>query len=274
MRNFTAVPLALTLAASPALARSQNDAVAYELAPVVENGSITALAVTIRLRGDADGETKIDWIDRWADEARLAQWTRDIQVEGAQSVTEAPNGGRIIRAAPRAPLTMRYRIVSGHAADPTVLDSRQAIPVVRPGWFYAVGEVLYALPDGRTGAPASFRWSGPANIGFASDTQHARGLGGRPRTVGDISESIAIGGPGLSVRQVMVDGAPLRIARIGRFEFDGEAFDRTAIAILEAERHFWRDRSQSPFLITSIPLTPAPNRMSYSGTGRSDAFAT
>ena len=69
-------------------------------------------------------------------------------------------------------------------------------------------------------------------------------------------------------------GAPLRIARIGRFEFDAEAFDRTAIAILEAERHFWRDRSQSPFLTTSIPLTPAPNRMSYSGTGRSDAFAT
>ena len=136
----------------------QDSSVTYELAPEMQGDAIAALDVTVRLRADRSGTTTIDWIDDWAGEHKLGQWARDVRVDGAASVAVAPNGGRIVRSAPGAPLAMHYRIVSAYAADPTVGDSEQARPVIRPGYFYSVGEALYARPLGRDDAPASFDW--------------------------------------------------------------------------------------------------------------------
>jgi predicted metalloprotease with PDZ domain len=269
--RLAALPALLALGAAHA---APDLTVSYELAPEMQGDTITALDVTIRLRADRSGTTTLDWADSWAGEHKLGQWARDISIEGATSVTPAPHGGRIVRSAPRAPLVMRYRVVSAYAADPSVDDSEQARPVVRPGWFYSVGEVLYALPVGRDDAPARFTWTGPKEIRFASDTEHATGLSGHPRKVDDILESIAIGGRDLSVATVTLNGAPVRVAHIGSFGFDIHTFERTAQQVVAVERDFWRETSAGPFLITAIPLTPKPGRMSYGGTGRSDAFAT
>ncbi len=273
MRGFriAAVPVLLALCA---MQRAPDPTVDYELSPEMKGDAIVALDVTIRLRADKSGSTTLDWVDSWAGDRKLGQWMRDLRIEGAASVAPAPFGGRIVRSAPGVPLVMRYRIVSAFAADPTVSDSEQAHPVVRPDWFYAVGEVLYARPVGRDQAPARFTWKGPKDIGFASDTEHARGLRDRPRQVGDIIESIAIGGRDLSVARVTINGAPVRIAHIGRFGFDIGAFDKTAQQVVAVEQKFWRDTRPGPFLITAIPLVPEPGRISFGGTGRSDAFAT
>ncbi|MEO7409924.1 MAG: hypothetical protein ABIU10_01195 [Sphingomicrobium sp.] len=273
MRWFVLAVLPALLAIGAA-SPSQKSAVAYELAPEIQGDAIAALNVTIRLRADKSGLTTVDWIDAWAGERKLGQWAKDIRVEGSASLSHAPNGGRIIRSAPGAPLVMRYKIVSAYAADPTVNDSEQARPVIRPGWFYSVGEVLYARPAGRDEAPASFIWKGPNGVGFASDTEHSRGLANRPRTVGDILESITIGGRDLSVTSVNLNGAPLRIAHIGRFGFDTRAFEETARKVVAVERQFWRDMKPGPFVITAIPLVSDPGLISFGGTGRSDAFAT
>jgi predicted metalloprotease with PDZ domain len=269
--RFAALPALLALGTAHA---TPDPTISYELAPEMEGGAITALDVTIRFRADASGMTTIDWVENWAGEDRLGQWARDIRIEGATSVASAPKGGRIVHSAPGAALVMRYRIVSAYDTDPSVTDSKQAQPVVRPGWFYAVGEVLYARPAGRDDEPASFTWKGPKDIGFASDTEHVVGLGGHRRTVGDIVESIAIGGRDLSVASTTLHGAPVRVAHIGRFGFDIQAFDKLALQVVGVERDFWRERNAGPFLITAIPLTPVPGRMSYGGTGRTDAFAT
>ncbi|NIJ66934.1 putative metalloprotease with PDZ domain [Sphingomonas leidyi] len=269
--RIAALPVLLALGAASA---APAPAISYELAPVLQGDAIAALEVTIRLRADKSGVTTLDWADGWAGEDKLGQWARDIHVQGGTSATPAPHGGRIVRSAPGAPLVMRYRIVSAYDADPSVADSEQARPVVRPGWFYSVGEILYARPVGRDDAPARFAWKGPAGIGFASDTEHSTGLGGRPRSVGDILESIAIGGRDLSVTTIMVKGAPVRVAHVGRFGFDVRAFDRLAGEVVAVERDFWRETGAGPFLITAIPLASMPGRLSYGGTGRSDAFAT
>src|SRR5439155_6770423 len=123
---------------------------------------------------------------------------------GAASVTEEPSGARVIHAVPNAPLTIRYRIVSAYDHDPSVDDWRQeAPPIIRPRWFYAAGEGLFAAPDGRDDAPATFEWRGaPAGFGFASDLEHLAGpdrQAVRPGTVDDIIESVLIGGYGLRV---------------------------------------------------------------------------
>jgi len=269
--RFAALPALLALGATDP---APPPPISYALEPEMQGDAIQALAVTIRLTANASGVTTLDWADDWAGEHRLGQWARDINVDGGTSVEPAPNGGRIVHSAPRARLVMRYRIVSAYEADPTVDDSEQARPVVRPGWFYSVGEALYARPVGRDGEPAAFAWKGPPGIGFASDTEHANGLNGHPRTVDDILESIAIGGRDLSVTTATVNGDPVRVAHVGNFGFDIRAFEKLAEKVVALERDFWRDKRAGPFLITAIPLAPKAGRISYGGTGRSDAFAT
>lgn len=270
--RVAALPVLLALGGAAA---APDRTVSYTLAPAVEGGAIMALDVTIRLRANPSGTTTLDWLDSWAGEARLGQWARDISVEGATSSTPAPNGGRIVRSAPGAALVMHYRIVSAYAADPTADDSEQTRPVVRPGWFYSIGEILYARPVGRQDAPANFTWAGPANIGFASDTEHATGADGHGRSVADILESITIGGRDLSVSAITLNGAPVRVARIGSFAFDTKAFDALAGQVVAAERDFWRDTQGGPVLITAISLARDSRVINYNGTGRgADAFAT
>ncbi|MBN8807097.1 MAG: hypothetical protein J0I47_02500 [Sphingomonas sp.] len=268
--RLAALTTLLTIGAAPA---SIDTTVAYELSPEMKDGAITALNVAVRLRADRSGTTTLDWMGSWAGDDRLGRWARDITVEGG-TATPAPHGGRVVRSAPGARLTMRYRIVSAYAADPTVEDSEQSRPVIRPDWFYAVGETLYARPVDGQDRPARFAWKGPVGIGFASDTQHERGLNGTPRSVGDISESIAIGGRKLSVATITLNGDLVRVAHIGRFGFDGAKFDALAQRIVRTERAFWRDERAGPFLITAIPLTAKPGFRGFGGTGRSDAFAT
>lgn len=269
--RVAALPVLLALGGAASM---PEPAISYELAPEMQGDTIAALNVTIRLAAATSGTTTLDWVDSWAGERKLGQWARDIRVEGATSTAPAANGGRIVRSAPGARLVMRYRIVSAYDADPSAGNSEQAHPVIRPGWFYSVGEVLYARPVDRDEAPARFAWRGPKGIGFASDTEHAVGLGGHPRTVGDMLESIAIGGRDLSVSTVTLNGSPVRVARIGRFGFDVQAFDKLAQQVVSVEREFWREAKAGPFLVTAIPLAPVPGRLSYGGTGRSDAFAT
>ena len=255
-------------------ARPPSPSVDYTLAPEMAGDAIVALRVIARFAGDRSGVTRFDWADSWAGEKRLGQWARGLTVDGAALSEPAPHGGRIIHALPGAPLTVSYRIVSAYAADPTAADSRQASPVVRPSWFFAVGEALFAVPEGRSASAARFTWAGPPRLGFASDLDHPRARPGQlAKTVADINESVVIGGRDLRVTRVEAGGAPLHVATIGRYGFDIGAFETLAQRIVAAERGFWRERDHQPFLIAMVPVAPAPNRLSYGGTGRTDAFA-
>ncbi|SFO48337.1 hypothetical protein [Sphingomonas sp. OK281] len=261
------VPFLLGAAPAP-------DVVDYTLAPELHDGTITALSVEVRFQGDKSGTTTFDWGDSWAGEEKLGQWARNLTVEGAQTTAPAPHGGRIIHSAPGAPLVVRYRVVSAFPADPTVADSKQSKPVVRPTWFYAVGEALFGTPVGRGDAPARFAWAGPPDVSFASDLEHDRArLGLRTKTVDDVVESIVIGGRDLRITNSTAGGAKLQVATIGQYAFDASAFETLASNIVATERRFWGATDDQPFLITMTPVASEPGRISYSGTGRTDAFA-
>jgi predicted metalloprotease with PDZ domain len=246
----------------------------YTLRPIFTGDALTALDVAVRFTGEADGSTAFGWVDHWSGEERLWQWIRDLRFEGARSAVDRGEGHWRIEAAPGATITAHYRIVSAYDHDPTVNDSEQAKPVIRPGWFYAVGEALFASPLDHSDAPAHFRWEGaPAGFDFASDLQHlgdGKHEASRPGTVSDALESIAIGGRDLHI--ATDPASQVRVASIGSYSFEPAALDDLAMHVIEVERHFWDDRP-SPFLVAAIPLVSMPQRLSYGGAGRGDAFA-
>lgn len=242
--------------------------VAYTLSPVIADGALTALAVEIRLNGDASGVTRIALPSEWAGARELWRYVRDLEISGARAVREDGPAVREIQAAPGAPLRVRYRVVSAYDRDPTASDGQPFAPIIRPGWFHVFGEALFAAPKGRERAPARFTWSGaPPGFGFASDLEHLAGA--RPGVVDDVRESVAVGGPGLTVHGD--EGGEVRVASLGEYTFSRAAFADLVRTIIGAERAFWGDGS-APFLVVLAPLRKVEGSMSLGGSGRTDAF--
>lgn len=129
---------------------------------------------------------------------------------------------------------------------------------------------MFAFPDGRYDAPATFVWNDKASgFRFASDLEQ---LAARHGAVGDMLDSILIGSPRLRIIKGTGPYAGLRFAALGAFDDYGDAaFADMAFRVILAERAFWGD-GPTPFLVTLAPLETRFGE-SYSGAGRSDAFA-
>jgi predicted metalloprotease with PDZ domain len=251
------------------VARAAEAPVRYQLTPVVVNGALTALSVKLDFKGDPDGETGLDLPDHWAEAENLSRLMSRIEVKGG---TLEPGDGpvRRLRHRPGAELEVSYQIAVIGDADPG-RDHLKGEPVVRPTWFMAHGEGVFATPSGRQAAPARFAWGArPAGWTLASDLDH---LARRPGRVSDIVDSVVVGGEHLSVVERHLGRAPLRVAVLGQWPSAPEALADMAARIMTAETAFWRD-APSPFLITLTPLSGGQGgSYSTTGTGKGDAFA-
>ena len=152
--------------------------VAYRLTPVVDHGALTALAVEMRFSGDADGVTDLELPSSWAEGEKLWRLISGLTVDGAQ-LDQGGEAVRVLRHRPRARVTVRYEIKVTGEADPG-RDHLKGEPVVRPGWFMAHGEGVFAAPAGRQGEPATFAWGArPKDWTLVSDLDHLAGRTGK-----------------------------------------------------------------------------------------------
>lgn len=242
--------------------------VTYKMTPVLQPDGSRALDVEMRLRGDSDGETDIFLPSVWAGTSELWRHATKLRIGGAKSL-----GGSydhpVVRHRQGARLRIRYRIVSAYDEDPGFAYEK-ARPMVRPDWFFVHGESVFASPGGDPARPARFKWGKlPKGWTVASDLDH---LGGKPTTLANLINVVAIGGANLRVVHRDLRGAPLRVAVLGEWNFTPDQLADTVAPIVAAEDAFWGDRS-SPFLVAMAPLGDLPSGLSYTGTGRTDAFS-
>jgi predicted metalloprotease with PDZ domain len=255
----------LSLAAAALLLRA---AAPPPAEPVVYSLSVAPgqrLAVEMRLRGDADGETRIELPDEWAGSSEL--W-RGISAFAVDSGTLSGEGAaRIIRHAPGAPLVVRYLVASGGSDAETA--GQKARPIVELSWFFFHGEGVFAAPEGGGDRPATFRWGAlPPGWKTASDLDHLQTRGG---TVDDVVESAAIGGPDILVTDRTVMGARLRVAMRGAWDFAPGDLADTVARIMASQHGYWGEAPE-PFFVALAPL-PEAQGTSYTGTGRGDGFS-
>lgn len=260
---LAAASLLLTAAKPP-----ERKPVSFRVTPILQEDGSRALDVRMRLRGDSDGETELFLPSVWAGSSELWRHAKGLGIRGAKSL-----GGSydkpVARHRPGARLTLRYRIVSAYAEDPGFAYEK-ARPMVRPDWFFVHGESIFASPGGGQDRPAKFRWGKlPKGWTVASDLDH---LGGKPTTLANLINSVAIGGTKLRLVQRDLRGAPLRVALLGDWQFTADQLADTVTPIIAAEDSFWGDRS-SPYLVAMAPLGELPSGLSYHGTGRTDAFS-
>lgn len=260
--------LSVAAIAAPALAATPAPDT-YRLAPVIENGKVTALSVTITLPADADGQTQLRVPQDWGGGEKLWRFIKDPVVTGG-TLSSADEKTWTITSKPRAPLTVRYRVISAYDGEPPADSPNYGQPIVGPEGFYVIGHTVFVTPEGRNDDKARFAWD-PAGSGlvFASDLES---LARKAGTINDISDSVAVAYKDLTFLERDAGGAPLRLAVRGKFAFTDAAFADMAAQTITASRAFWGD-GKEPFLITLVDQSAPPGWTTYRGSGLGDAFA-
>jgi predicted metalloprotease with PDZ domain len=240
----------------------------FRISTKLEKDGSRTLRMKMRFRGDADGETALFLPSSWAGSDELWRHIERLEIRGAGRLSgsyDAP----VLHHKPGAKIRVRYRVASAWQSDPG-FDFEKGRPMVRPDWFFVHGESVFASVGGRDAAPARFRWGRlPRGWSVASDLDH---LKTQESTLANLIYSVAIGGKDLRVVTRPIGDAKLRVAVLGGWRFTPEALADVIEPIVEAEDAFWEEPS-SPFLVAMAPVGDVPSGLSYSGTGRADAFS-
>jgi len=259
MRTIVAIIAVLWASAS-----ATAEEIRYTLTPQVESGALNGIAVEMVLTGEADGETAIELPDAWGGKNELWRGISDFRVSGQG--LKLDGGGspalKIIRHAPRATLTVRYRITQMWQGEPAVSGSNEYRPIIRPNYFHIIGWAAMARPKWSLATPVTASVRGlPEGWQFASDLEHGS------LTLASVLESISVGGD----FRVLKAG-PLRVAIRGAWAFSDDDFIKRLQPIIASHYKFWGE-APTPFLVTVMPLQGEVGSMSLGGTGLSDAFA-
>lgn len=242
----------------------------YALSTVVRGDTLRAVHVTLRFTGEAADSTVLDLPDEWGGEHALYATMRDLRVAGGTLAPGADAAHRVVRHAPGAALTVDYDIVQDWDGVPAANGRNEYRPVIQPGYFHLLGEAIFVLPHRSSTTPAHFAGATlPAGWTFASDLEHEGP--GRPLTLGDVLESVLVGGD-FRVVHGAAPGSRLRVALRGAWAFTDSALAAKIDRIVASHLRFWHEKDE-PFLVTVLPLVAAPGNSSLGGTGRGDAFA-
>ncbi len=241
------------------------------LEPVVDQGAYQSLSVTLNFKGCEAGRTRLKLPDAWGGEAQLYKALRDVRADGATLQAGATPAEFLLAHAPGQPITVRYRIVDDatSVADQPKQDGNDYRPVIKPRHFHVLGNAIVAQPECVSqSAPARFTLRGlPPGDSFASDLEHQ--AMGRALTVGDLIESVLVGGD----FRVLDAGGGARLAVRGHSVWTDAQWKDNFSRVAAAVRGYWRSAGE-PYLVTILSTEPpSPGHVSVGGTGRSDAFA-
>ena len=267
MRSLQLLTVGAALACLGASPQCAPKLVDYVVSPEIGPNGLDALDVRLTFQAGPKGGTAIDLPDSDAGTSSLWRYVTDFRVTGAGGVSEAGPAKKIVTSSPGARVTVSYRVVSAFDHDPGPGELDTYKPTIRPRWFWAYGEALFARPEGYD--QAHFTWQGPPDFPFASSLQGARSSA---MSVDKLTESVSVGGPDLVVQERPIGGASVRFAMIGRYDFTDDAFADLGTRIIAGERAFWGGRER-PFLVVLAPLMPVPGRLEDRGEGRADALA-
>jgi predicted metalloprotease with PDZ domain len=260
---LAAAAFLLTAAKAP-----EDRTIHYQVTPLAPGGFGNALRVEMRFRGDADGETRLELPGEWAGSSELWRHVTDLEIRGGKRLS-GYYGAPVIHHRPGATIRVRYDIVSAWFDDPGFAYEK-ARPLVRPDFFFFHGEGIFASPAGRQEKNARFRWGRlPKGWTVASDLDH---LAGQKTSVANMIDSVAIGGRSLTIVERPIDRTKLRVAVAGKWGFKPEELADVVEKVVKAENAFWGDEA-TPFLVAMAPLGDVPSGLSYTGTGRADAFS-
>jgi predicted metalloprotease with PDZ domain len=244
------------------------EAIRYTLEPVVENGTLKAISIELSLTGEADGETVLLLPNDWGGKTELWRGVSEFRVSGRgmTALADVDPARKVIRHAPNAKLTVRYRLTQFWPGDPATSGENEYRPVIRPTYFHLIGHTTFVRPDWNLATAVSVALGDmPKGWRFASDLEHR--TEGEALSLAELVESVSVGGD----FRVLTAGQ-LRVAVRGTWPFKDQDLVARLQPIIASHHRFWGDAPE-PFLVTVLPLTATPGATSLGGTALGDAFA-
>jgi predicted metalloprotease with PDZ domain len=268
--RISAAVIICALGGASVFADRATEPVHYQLTPVMTHGALTAVAIELRFKGEADGETMLLLPNEWGGESQLWHAVTDLKISGdgvqVQPVTNPAE--RVMKHAPNGAILVSYRIIQDVPGEDTAgIRNNPYRPIVQRNYFHLLGNAIFARPVGDDYATASFVVQRlPPGWRFASDLEHKALL-----TFDDLIQSVLVGGDFRIVSRPGPGGF-LRVALRGKWQFsDDQLADKTA-RIVTSHNAFWHDPPE-PYLVTLLQLKNPGGGRSLGGTGRGDAFA-
>jgi predicted metalloprotease with PDZ domain len=244
--------------------------VSYRVEPEMAAGMLGNLAVEVRLRGDADGETVLELPGPAPDGTERWRLFSGPMVTGATVRSDGKERWVLTHAAGAA-LRVRYRVRSAYSPQPPDENPPLKGPMLRADWFMAPGSI-FVTAQGRDEDRATFRWGRlPAGWTVASNLDH--GAAGQPMTVQNVYEGILVGGRSLTLLTRSIPGSHLRVAVLGTgWTVPPDQVADALARVITGQRAYWNDLD-TPFFVGVTPLAPTGRRGSVGGFGRWQGFA-
>ncbi len=234
-----------------------------------------ALAITLRLTGDASGQTALSVPTSWAGQSRFNESIEGLSATtgGGIPVAISPGDGpgrRILTHAPGEALEVRYRVHEPH---------REMRPLDRRLWPYLAAEYFTFLGHAALIGPArgealpvpiTLEWEGlPESWSLANSFGAGERRQEITQSLSNLRHAVFTAGD-FRLTQVDVRGRPVQVAIRGAWRFTDAAFVGLVQKVLTAERAFWADDDFPFYLVT---LQPLGSCCAYGGSGLSNSFA-
>ena len=253
--------IACVVASAHAQAAADPLALVYRLGPVPSQGALRALDVTISF--DLPGDGALAWVaPRGISARRPSAYVSAPDVRGA-TLARGADGTWIVRGRPGRHVTMHYRVRPAFGGADTG-DGIYRGAWLRDGQFEALGNDLFAAPEGHDEAPLSFRWQAPADWQLATPL---RTFGARA-TVRHLLQSSFVGAKGLATASRPIHGGVLSVSSVGA-AMPLDALAEAMVPVVNGLRAFWGDAG-GDFVVTVLAM-PAKDKQLI-GIGRDGGF--
>jgi predicted metalloprotease with PDZ domain len=158
-------------------------------------------------------ETEIILPDAWVESAIFGAASASfVSGAGMSALAGADPARKIVRHAPNATLTVRYRITQFWAGEPVTNGENEYRPVIQPTYFHLIGHTTFARPAWNLAEPVSVALRDfPSSWRFASDLEHQSE--GKPLRLAELWRASALGATSACSPPV---GCALRCAGLGR----------------------------------------------------------
>jgi predicted metalloprotease with PDZ domain len=271
--NPDAAQLPLTgLAPRPVTALPARRRLTYTVEPFTQEDKYR-LRVSLTFRGDSSGKTRLLLPLEWSAGVGLYRGIRDIQPLSEDTRIEDTREPHVKIAHHRANqrVSLTYEVVS---QPPGTKLTREIYhyPVLRPSYFYVMGQALWVYPDMPESTPLqlSLHWK---NIPDGWALINSYGLSQPKQIVKTTLESFRKGtylAGDYRIKRIIINQEPVYAVTRGSFGFADEEFHKLVRQIFQVEREFWKTRGFPHYYVVLLPTDDPSGRRG--GEGRTNSF--
>ncbi len=246
----------------------------YVVEPVLRGDSYR-FSVSLSFQGDSSGKSRLllplEWshgVDLYRAIRNLQPSSEDIKIED----TKEPHV-KVVHHQPNQRVSLTYEIVSQPPGAQLTL-ALYHYPVLRPTYFYVIGQALWVYPDMPETTPlrVTLHWK---NIPDGWALINSFGAGEPRQTVDATLEQFRAGtflAGDYRVKRFVVDGRPVYTVTRGWWGFPDEEFHGLVERIIRVARDFWQSYD-FPYNVVALLPTDDPSAAVVGGERRTNSFS-